>query len=202
MRRGYSPFTHRTLVCRPSGGCQTSTISMLASFQRYRAETSVAPGSNGRTLAGSWSVAHAGGLGPRSEGPHGAYCSRLRTDCRLKGFHFARSHSSSQDCRCTVRTASSWSTLRRALRLIVVWPARWGPADAHSCFGAARFGLIDRSVVCRLQVIRLQAEILLRRRNPRIVDPHPSPPCCQSKETRRSLSKWIFWDQAAKPAEQ
>jgi hypothetical protein len=46
---------------------------MLASFQRYRAATSVAPGSNGRTLAGSWSVAHAGCLGPRSEGPHGAF---------------------------------------------------------------------------------------------------------------------------------
>ena len=149
MRRGYSPFTHRTFVSRPSGGCQTSKIRMLAGFQRYRAATSVAPGSNGRTLAGSWSVAHAGGLGPRSEGPHGAFRSRSRTDCSLKGFHSARSHSSSQDCRCTIRTASSWSMLRGALHLIVAWPARWGSADAHSCFGAARFGLIDRRAQSR-----------------------------------------------------
>ena len=138
MRRGYSPFTHRTFVSRPSGGCQTSTIRMLASFQRYRAATSVAPGSNGRTLAGSWSVAHAGGLGPRSEGPHGAFRSRSRTDCRLKGFHSARSHSSSQDCRCTIRTASSWSTFRGALHPIVVCPARWlKVADTH-CVGIMR----------------------------------------------------------------
>ena len=116
MRWGYSPFTHRTFVSRPSGSCQTSTIRMLASFQRYRAATSVAPGSNGRTLAGSWSVAHAGGLGPRSEGPHGAFRSRSRTDCRLKGFRSARSQSSSQDRRCTITTASSWSTLRGALQ--------------------------------------------------------------------------------------
>ncbi len=48
---------------------------MLASVRGYRAATSVAPRSNGRTLAGSWSVAHAGSprLGPRSEGPHGAF---------------------------------------------------------------------------------------------------------------------------------
>jgi hypothetical protein len=142
MRQGYSPFTHRTFVSRPSGGCQTSTIRMLADFQRYRAATSVAPGSNGRRLAGSWSVTHAGGLGPRSEGPHGAFRSRSRTDCRLKGFHSARSHSPSHDCRCSVRTASSWSTLRGALHLIVVWPARWVSADAHSCFGPARFGVV------------------------------------------------------------
>ncbi len=116
---------------------------MLASFQRYRAATSVARGSNGRTLTGSWSSPTPGGLGPRSEGPHGAFRSRSRIDCRLKGFHSARSHSSSQDCRCTVRTASSWSTLRGALHLIIVWPARWGSAEAHSCFGAARFGRID-----------------------------------------------------------
>ena len=54
-------------------------IRMLASFQRYRAATSVAPGPNGRTLSGSCSVAHAGGLGPRSEGRHDAFRSRLRT---------------------------------------------------------------------------------------------------------------------------
>ena len=143
MRWGYSPFTHRAFVSWPSGGCQTSTIRILASFQRYRAATSVAPGSNRRTLAGSWSVAHAGGLGPGSEGPHGAFRSRSRTDCRLKGFHSARSQSSSQDCRSTITMASSWSTLRTALHLIVAWPARWGSADAHSCFGAARFGRIN-----------------------------------------------------------
>jgi hypothetical protein len=85
------------------------------------------------------------GLGTRSEGPRGAFRSRSRTDCRLKGFHSARSQSSSQDCRCTITTASSWSTLSGALHLIVAWPARWGSADAHSCFGAARFGRIDRS---------------------------------------------------------
>jgi hypothetical protein len=34
MRWGYSPFTHQTFVSRPSAGCQTSTIRMLASFQK------------------------------------------------------------------------------------------------------------------------------------------------------------------------
>ena len=75
MRWGYSLLTHRAFVSWPSGRCRTSTIRMLASVQRYRAATSVAPGSNGRSLSGSWSVAHVGGLslGPRSEGPHGAF---------------------------------------------------------------------------------------------------------------------------------
>ena len=109
MREGYSPFTHRTFVSRPSGVCQTSTIRMLASLQRYRAATFVAPGSNRRTIAGSSSVAHAGGLGPSLGRPSWRLCSRSRTDCRLKGLRSARSQSSSQDRRCTITTASSWS---------------------------------------------------------------------------------------------
>ena len=52
--------------------------------------------------------------------------------------------------------------------------------------GPARVGRIDRSVESWLQVIMLQAEILLRRRNPRIADDHPPPASPWSKETRRS----------------
>src|SRR5271165_1126626 len=50
----------------------------------------------------------------------------------------------------------------------------------------ARVGVIDRSVECRLQVIMLQPETLLRRRNLCAADPHPSSPRRRSKETRRS----------------
>jgi len=50
----------------------------------------------------------------------------------------------------------------------------------------ARVGRIDRSVKCWLQIIMLQPEILLRRRNLRLADDHPPPRCRQSKETRRS----------------
>ena len=58
------------------------------------------------------------------------------------------------------------------------------PLRRQGDLSTARVGLIDRSVVCRLQVIRLQAEILLRRRNPRIADDHPPPASRWSKETR------------------
>jgi hypothetical protein len=50
----------------------------------------------------------------------------------------------------------------------------------------ARVGRIDRSVESRLQVIMLQPETLLRRRNLCAADPHPSSPRRWSKETRRS----------------
>jgi hypothetical protein len=48
------------------------------------------------------------------------------------------------------------------------------------------FGLIDGSVESWHQIIMLQPEILLRRRNPRIADNHPPPAGRWIKETRRS----------------
>ena len=50
----------------------------------------------------------------------------------------------------------------------------------------ARFGRIDRRVSRRLQFIMPQAEILLRRRNPRVADDQAPPASRGSKETRRS----------------
>ena len=48
------------------------------------------------------------------------------------------------------------------------------------------FRLIGRSIESWLQIIMLQPQIMLRRRNPRVADDHPPPDSNQSKETHRS----------------
>jgi hypothetical protein len=54
------------------------------------------------------------------------------------------------------------------------WRGGRCPLSRDTRAGAlARFGVIDRSVECGLHVIMPQAEISLRRRNPRVADDQP-----------------------------
>jgi hypothetical protein len=68
-----------------------------------------------------------------------------------------------------------------------VWSDGRCPSSLDTPAGAlARFGLIDRGVECRLQVIMLQPETLLRRRILCAADPYPSSPRRSSKKNRCS----------------
>src|SRR5437773_2108321 len=72
MRRGYSPFTHWTIVSSPPDGRRTFMVPVIAILTGYRAGTLVAPGPNGE-LRQRIDSSQRRGRGARSEGPHGAF---------------------------------------------------------------------------------------------------------------------------------
>jgi hypothetical protein len=79
VRRGYPPFTHRTFVSRRSGGSQTSTIRMLASFQATAPRRPSHWGRTGEPMPVQGLLPMPGGLGPRSE------CASVRPSDALPG---------------------------------------------------------------------------------------------------------------------
>ena len=79
--------------------------------------------------------------------------------------------------RCASVTTSSLDAPRHLACMPDIWASASWLGASHNVNMAgilAHFGLIYRRVECRLHVIMLQPEILLRRRNPCTADPHPS----------------------------